>query len=346
MSTEPRPKRATLYDVAEQSGVSYQTVSRVINESPHVSSNTRRRVLQAIRDLDYQPNKAAQALVTRRSSMLELITFGAAYYGPTQMMISVERAAKALGYRLMFSNIEDANLDEVQNVLDSLSSRLVDGLIIITPVRRPIYDDLTQASQNVPFIQIGVQVGATTPSVVIDQHYGSQLATQHLIDLGHREIAEISGPLYWHDTIDWYDAMARHESWLATLAANQLAPKASVTGDWSAASGYSAAQSLLHNGLTFSALVVANDQMALGAMRAFREHGLSVPGDVSIVGFDDIPEAAYFEPPLTTVRQDFEALGKHSVEYLVEKIKNPEMPSYQQVLYPIFVERQSTRALR
>jgi DNA-binding LacI/PurR family transcriptional regulator len=163
------------------------------------------------------------------------------------------------------------------------------------------------------------------------------MATQHLIDLGHRDICEVSGPLHW------YGAVARHDSWRATLKAAGIAPGMSIEGDWTAVSGYAAAQKLIEANAKFTALVVGNDQMALGAMRALRQYQYRIPDDVSVVGFDDIPEAICFEPPLTTVRQDFEALASQSVEYLVDLIQHPDMPLQQRVLYPALILRQSTR---
>jgi DNA-binding LacI/PurR family transcriptional regulator len=333
----PYSKRVTLHDVAEQAGVSYQTVSRVINENPHVSKDTRQRVLRVIKELNYQPNHAARSLVTRRSNLLEVITFGSHHYGPSQMVAHVERAARRLGYNLILSHIIEMSVDEIRAAINSLSGRLVDGLIMVTPVVGLDYDDLMALCQGIPFVMIDPQLGSITPSVVINQHYGSQLATKHLLNLGHRDICEISGPLHW------FGAMARHESWRDTLETAGVTPGQSIEGDWTAVGGYAAAQHLLDNEASFTALVVANDQMALGAMRAMRERGLHIPYDISVVGFDDIPEAVCFEPPLTTVRQDFEALGSQSVEYLVDLIHQPDMPLQQRVLYPALVIRQSTR---
>jgi len=329
------PKPPTVYDVAKKAGVSYQTVSRVINGSPHVSAKTLLRVQDAIRQLEYQPNKAAQMLVTGRSYTLQIVTAGIGQYGPAQMIVGVERAAKNLGYRLLFTDTEDATPADIQLAIDNLGH--VDGTVVITPTKNPIYEDLITACKDSHYVQIGTLVGSSkAPSVVIDQMYGSQLATQHLIDLGHRQIAEISGPL------DWHDAIARHQSWLAALQANHLEPVLSVLGDWTAVGGYAAAKTLLDSGVRFTGLVVGNDQMALGAIHAFREQGLKIPDDVSVIGFDDIPEATFFDPPLTTIRQDFLTLGRQSVEYLVEMIKEPETPLQQRILYPIFVQRQST----
>jgi len=338
MTTLYESKRVTLHDVAEFVGVSYQTVSRVINDSPHVSRVTRQRVLRAIKELNYQPNHAARSLVTRRSNLLEVITFGSDHYGPSQMLVQVERAARKLHYQLILTNIVEMTLSEIQSAIRSLSRRLVDGLILITPVTGVGYEELAALCKGTPFVVIDSQLGSNTPSVTINQYYGSQLVTQHLIDLGHREICEISGPL------NWFGALARHESWGATLQAAGLTPGMSIEADWTAVGGYTAAHRLLEQKAAFTALVVGNDQMALGAMRALREHGLRIPDDVSVVGFDDIPEAVCFEPPLTTVRQDFDSLGSQSVEYLVSLINDQNTPLQQRVLYPTLVVRQSTRS--
>ena len=349
------PKRATLNDVAKAAGVSYQTVSRVINDSPQVSGKTRRRVIQEIETLGYKPNRAAQALAKRRTFTLEVISFGLGYFGPAQMLTSVEQAAKTLGYKTMFSTSEDMTLDDLYMLGGELAG-LVDGIIIISPVSTSNSAQIARAFQGLPFIQVGNRLGDPGPSVVIDQGYGIALATQHLISLGHRRIVEIAGPLNWSNlghpeseasagSLHWYDAEERHEGWVATLQANGLATHMSVSGDWTPGSGYQAMQQLLASGAEFSAVVAGNDQMALGAMRALREQGIGIPEDVSIVGFDDVPEAAYFEPPLTTIRQEFSGLGKQSVEYLIQLIEAPDTPPHQRVLQPTFVTRSSTRAV-
>ena len=283
---EPPTKRATLQDVANHAGVSYQTVSRVINKSAHVSNTTRQRVLEAIASLGYQPNRVAQALVTNRSYTIKMVTFGLSYYGPAQMMLNVEQVAKAQGYELVVTNIKAASEAEIKQVIAYLGQE--DGILLIAPIRNALFNMLTEACRHIPMVCIGTHIGSALPSVVFDQHRGEQLATQHLIDRGHSQIAEISGPLYWHD------ALARHESWLATLTANGLTPAIHLEGDWTAASGYTAALQLLGTRIPFTGLIIGNDQMALGAMRALRERGLRIPDDVSIVGFDNIPEISLF----------------------------------------------------
>ncbi len=329
-------RRITLHDVAERSGVSYQTVSRVINDHPYVASETRDRVLKAIHELDYRPNKAAKSLAARRSQTLAVIAYGMDYYGPAQMIIHIERAAKRAGYDLIFSNVADISRENMRLAINSLSGWQVDGILAITPVISSVCEELDSICAGTPVIQIDNPLGASEPSVVVDQSYGSELATQHLIDLGHTRIAEISGPLGWHG------AQARHKSWRRTLVRAGLEPGPSQEGDWTARGGYRAVQRLLQPGLDCTAIVVGNDQMALGVMRGLREHGLRIPEDVSIVGFDDVPEAEWYEPPLTTIRQDFAALGKRGVEYLVERIGDPDAPPRQHVIAPQIIQRLST----
>jgi DNA-binding LacI/PurR family transcriptional regulator len=332
-------KRITLGDVAELAGVSSQTVSRVVNDHPYVSEDTRRRVLDAIRQLDYRPNRAARSLATQRSCMVGIITYGMIHYGPAQMMSNVEQTAKARGYGVSFSSVSSMSPDAIREALDSLGGREVDGLVLITPILGVSYADLTRICGGIPFVQIDTELAAQVPSVVIDQRYGGQLATQHLIDLGHQRICAISGPL------NWYGAQARHHSWHDTLIAAGLEPGLFVEGDWTSAGGYAATHRLLDMSADFTALVIGNDQMALGAIRALHERGLRVPEDVSVIGFDDIPEAAYFDPPLTTIQQNFAALGEQSVEYLIALIDKPDTPLHQRMLYPHLIVRESTRVV-
>jgi LacI family transcriptional regulator len=335
---QPRLKRATLNDVADYCGVSYQTVSRVINNSPNVSAATRHRVTAAVAALGYQPNKAAQALVKRRSYTIQMITYGLNYYGPSQMVISVEQAARAEGYQLALTNVNSLSKDEIDAVIDHLGDS--DGILLIAPVQDAGYDALAEAWGHVPIVRIGSQVGAPGSSIIFDQQQGSSAATRYLIDLGHTRIGVLNGPARW------YDAAARHAGVLATLNAYRLTPACTAEADWTAAGGYAACQQLLDTGVLFSALVVANDQMAIGAMRALREAGKRIPEDVSVVGFDDIPEAAYLEPPLTTVRQDFATLGRRCIEYLLARIAEPGMAPHQWVLAPELIIRASTAPLR
>ncbi len=331
-------RRNTLHDVARLSGVSYQTVSRVINNHPYVSEETRQRVQQAIEELDYRPNRAAQSLAGTKSHTLAMTTFGLNNYGPAQMVINIEQASRAAGYDLILANVNDTELTSLHTAINYIRRWEIDGLLVITPLISTNYEALQTLCGTTPLVMVGVGMGLDIPSVTVDQEEGARLITQHLIDLGHRHFCEISGSLVW------FDALARHESWLKTLDRAGLTPGASIEGDWTAESGYRAARQLLENGEYFTALVVGNDQMALGAIHALRERQRRVPQDVSVVGFDDIAEASYFSPPLTTVRQDFDLLGKLGVESLIEQINNPTVTLTQHVIKPRLMLRSSTQS--
>ncbi len=330
-------KSVTLNDVAENAGVSYQTVSRVINNHPNVAESTRQRVMASIRALNYSPNQAARSLVTKRSDMIAIINFGPTYYGPSQMVSNIIREAKRTGYRVTLSTMDSFSGDDVRIALTDIRSQLIDGLIMIAPVFFDALEEIRVLIGDIPFVQIDMARQNDIASVVIEQAYGAQLATEHLIDLGHRQIAEISGPL------NWYGAVMRHENWLSTMQTHELPEHMTVEGDWSAQSGYEAVNTLLDTGHDFTGIVAGNDQMAIGAIAALTDAGRSVPEDVSVVGFDNIPEAAYLRPALTTIYQDFAALGEQSVDYLVSLIKNPQTPVHQRVLYPELIIRNSTR---
>lgn len=327
-------RRPTLRDVAREAGVSHQTVSRVINNNANVSAATRQRVLKAIEALDFRPNRAAQILQTQRSHTIEVVM---PYFGFNRVLYAMARVTHERGYHFVISAIDN---DEFATVLESANSRFVDGLVL-TPLV-PIVDDygtLKKLTRGIPFVQIGAELGAHLPSVIYDQAQGARLATQHLIDLGHRQIAEISGPLLNYDGHD------RHEGWLTTLEDNGIAPGPAIECDFTIEGGYSTMSQLLDDGAAFTAVFVANDSMALGAQTAIRERGLHIPGDISVVGFDDVPEAAHLVPGLTTVRQDFQLLGQLAIEYIIDLIEKPDTPIYQRVLPPDLIVRHSTRTI-
>jgi DNA-binding LacI/PurR family transcriptional regulator len=329
-------RRVTLYDVATRAGVSYQTVSRVINNSSHVAPETRKRVLQAIEALDYRPNEAARSLNTRRSQVLQTITFDVAHNQAVEAMLYT---AKQLGYDMAFSAIWDLSSDkEVREQLDGLAARLIDGVVMITPSFDFSYEELVKFCRGIPAVLVGPGPAARAPAVMIDQRYGTNLALQHLFQLGHTRIAEISGDSRF------YDARARHDAYCDFMRAHGLEPGPSVEGNFWADGGYNGVQQLVRQGPRFTALFCANDETAVGALLALEEHGLRVPEDISVIGFDDTRSAAFLKPPLTTVQQDFYAMGKEAVEYLVAMIKNPGTTIHQRVLYPRLMVRRSTTA--
>lgn len=332
-----KSKRVTMFDVAKAAGVSHQTVSRVINQDARVAPETRERVMQAIQDLNYRPSRLARSLAAKHSRSLAVIAYGLNYYGPTQMVINIDKAARQAGYDIFFANIDPADDVDILAVSQRVTEWSVDGLLLIAPVQDSHYHQMLAYFKNIPVLQIDVAAGANTPSVIIDQRLGSYLITKHLLELGHRAIAEIRGPMNWHG------AIARHEGFEQALGEYGLKAAGSFEGNWTSESGYQAAEALLRRS-SFTAIVCANDQMALGAMARLREQGIAIPKGVSIVGFDDIPEAPFFSPALTTIRQDFSDLGRKGLEYLLAIIEDPHEEKRQHVIQPQLVLRDSSQA--
>lgn len=332
-----KANRPTIHDVAREAGVSAQTVSRAINNQPRVSAETREHVLKVAKQLNYRPNKTARALVTQRSHTIEVITTHPEHSLFLSSLAPMSRSIRAAGYRITLS-ITDP--ERFRNRLRSATAQLIDGVILIVPnhdLRMPA-DELLELCAGVPFVQTAADLGVNSSSVVYDQGYGAGLAVQHLIDLGHRRIAEISGDPQIFDT------NLRHDAWLNTLQKNNIEPGPSAGGGFTVPSGYNAAKELLENHYPFTAIFAGNDRMAIGAIYAVNEYGLRVPEDISIVGYDNTEHSPYTNPPLTTVAQDFVQLGKMAAEYLLTLIEKPETPIHQRILLPELIIRQSTQA--
>jgi DNA-binding LacI/PurR family transcriptional regulator len=303
-----------MVDVAKLAGVSHQTVSRVLHDSPHVRRETRDRVQDAIRQLDYRPSSVAQALVTGRSRTLGVVSFGTTLFGPASTLLGVEEAAHDAGYGISIAGLKSLSRAQVVTAVHRLRDQGVDGIVVTAPQKSAV-DALRHLASDVPVVAVEGGPDDTVPVVAVDQLGGAAAATRHLLELGHRTVWHIAGPA------DWLEAEQRVDGWRSTLEAAGAAVPPLVRGDWSARSGYELAQTLARTpGLT--ALFVANDQMALGVLRLFHEVGLHTPKDISLVGFDDIPEAAYFIPPLTTVRQDFAELGRRCLHLLLSQIQS------------------------
>ncbi|WP_024874361.1 LacI family DNA-binding transcriptional regulator [Saccharomonospora piscinae] len=337
-SNAPAPRRpAVMADVARLAGVSQQTVSRVLNEHPSVSPVTRTRVVAAIEELGYRPNTAARALVTRRTGVLGVVGFDTSLYGPASTLSGLEQAARRAGYYVSVAGVRVADGAAVRQALQRLTSQSVEGVVVIAP-RRATVDALAGASADLPLVVVEGGHGNGRPVVCVDQAEGARLATRHLLAQGAPTVWHVAGPS------DWLEAENRVAGWRAELADAGIEPGEPLHGDWSPASGYSAGQ-LLAERSDVRAVFVANDQMALGVLRAFHERGVSVPDDVLVAGFDDIPESAYFTPPLTTVRQDFEEVGRRSIELLLGQIASGPPgpgPAPVAVVAPELVVRQSS----
>lgn len=303
-------------DVARLAGVSHQTVSRVVNGHSNVREETVRRVRRAIDELGYHRNSTARALVTRRTNVLGVIAFDTTLFGPAQTLAGIERAAREAGYFLSMVSIDDVSPAGVAAAADYLIQQSVEGCVAIAP-QRSLVEALAALPGPQPLVAIEGGEGSGLPVVCVDQTQGAHDAVRHLLGLGHATVHHIEGdPL-------WLESEARVVGWRRTLEeAGAPVPKP-LQGDWSPRSGYELGRVLVARrtaGERVTAVFVGNDQMAIGVLRALHEAGLSVPGDVSVVGFDDIPEAEYLTPSLTTVSQDFTQVGRESLALLLGEI--------------------------
>ena len=333
-----KSSRPTMLDVAKLSGVSYQTVSRVINDHPYVSTETRQRVQKAIDALGYRPSKVATKLASKSSKIIAVVLYGSWFPGLAEIALNVELAAKTSGFDVILINITEPKKQLIE-ALENVKAWAVDGIVLIVPVQGLSFEEVRAICANTPVVQIDSQRSEDIPSVVIDETYGVQQMMEHLINLGHTCFYEICGPL------DWFSAQIRHQACIQTFQAYGMHPPAYIESNWTVSGGYRAAKKLLEDGSAFTAIISANDTMAFGAIRALYEAGLTVPDDVSVVGFDDIPEAAYFFPPLTTVRRNLIQLGVTGFEYLMQVMDDPDAPAQQQVMSPRVMYRESTRSL-
>lgn len=325
-------QKITIRDVAARAGVSYQTVSRVLNDRPDVAEETRERIKQVIAELGYRPNRAAKSLAGRQSLVLGAIVRGFNYFGPAQLVAEAEYAASQEGYDLLVDSISDSSEEEIGAAIDRMDGWSVDGILININVP----ETLAQRIAHIPIVQTEVCSGTTLPAVFVDQEYGIRCAVQHLLDLGHTQFAEVSGPF------SWIEAVIRHQTWKETLKRHGITSGPSVESDWTVDGGYHATARLLAKGKPFTALVVGNDEMAIGAIHALQDHGLEVPADVSVTGMDDIPLAAHIRPPLTTIRQDFRGFSSVAIHYLLEIIKNPRFEPEQRAILPELILRDSS----
>lgn len=328
-------KQATLADVARLAEVSAMTVSRVINDPATVTEETQDRVRQAMIQLSYRPNSLARGLARGRSNTIGVVTFDTGQYGPGSTLLAIERAARLRGYGVTLAVAESPDRVAVREAVLSLSDRLVDGLVVIAPFVET-FGALLDLGRDIPLVVAEAGHPAEAAVVGIDQVFGARLATQHLLGLGHQTVHHIAGPA------DWIESGLRKTGWREALSSAGRAAPPCVAGDWTPASGFAAGLQLADDP-SVTAIFVANDQMALGTLSALHQRGRRVPDDISVVGFDDTPESAYYLPGLTTIRQDFSAMGEAAVDTLDRLVtaEGPVTPSVT-LVSPTLVQRSST----
>ncbi|BDV31157.1 LacI family DNA-binding transcriptional regulator [Microbacterium terricola] len=338
MSDDAPGRRPSIRDVARLAGVSHQTVSRVLNEHPSIRPETRERVLTVMAELQYRPNRAARALVTSRSQTIGILSASSTMYGPASSIASIEAAAQERGYWVSTANIDASAPQSIPDGIAHLMAQSIEGLVVIAPQVR-VFRALAAQQLDIPYVTLQSTGLDPDHTLTVDQIGGARLATKHLISLGHRQIYHLAGPQ------DWIEAEARMRGFLEEMSANDIPTTAPILGDWTAEFGYYAGRELLRV-RDFTAIFSSNDQMALGLMHAIRDEGLDVPRDISIVGFDDIPEAAHFWPPLTTVRQDFAELGRRCVDLLLGPRGDADEPAATPTIMPELIVRGSAAPLR
>lgn len=322
---------ANIRQVASLAGVSHMTVSRVINDHPSIAPATRERVLDVMAQLNYRPNSAARALALRKTNRIGVVGDSMTEFGPSSTLRAVEDAAHDRGYTVSSIAVSVEHAVTAHDALVNLMAIGIDALCLITP-RTSSIDLLREVSSGLPTLVVKAEPEPDFLTVSVDQAQGAALAARHLIDLGHREMVHLAGPQ------DWLDARGREREWRAQLELAGLRPRDPVVGDWTSDSGYAFGRDAE---LDFTAVFAGNDRMALGLIHALHERGVRVPDDISVIGFDDVPDARHFLPPLTTVRQDFRALGTSIISTLLAELQGEEVPR-RVLIEPQLVARAST----
>lgn len=326
-------RNPAMTDVARLAGVSHQTVSRVLNDHPNVREGTRLRVQAAIAELGYRPNRAARALVTGRSQVLGVVTQNSTLYGPASLLAAFGQAAAEAGFAVSVSTVRALDRESISEAAGRLHDQLVAGIVIIAPVTWA-NEAIDLLPPDIPLVTIDGDPQRPEPLVTVDQVAGASIATQCLLDAGHQTVWHVSGPA------GWFDSTGRIEGWRAALELAGAEVPPLIAADWSAEAGYQAGQ-MLARMKDVTAVFTANDHLALGVIRALHERRRGVPDDISIVGFDDVPEAGYFIPPLTTIRPDFEAVARTSLHVLLEQVASGERRTVRHTIAPALIARNS-----
>jgi len=327
-------QRPSIYDVAKLANVSHMTVSRVLNGHPNIRDTTRDRVLKAIAETHYTPSSIARALATQRAMRIGVIVDSPVQFGPNSTLRALESAAREAGYAISAFSITDGDVQQMDAGVIELVTEGVDALCVIAP-RASSLDVLSGLNLSLPTMVIKSEPHPGMHTAGVDQHEGAILAVNHLIEIGHRSIVHVAGPQ------DWYDARVRQRGWRDALIAAGLDLSQPSVGDWTSDFGYEFARHF--DAETATAIFAANDQMALGVIHGLTERGLRVPEDISVVGFDDLPDARHFLPPLTTVRQDFEALGALAMRSIIDAIDGTDAELHERIA-PKLKVRASTAA--
>ena len=330
-------KKANIYDVAKLAGVSHQTVSRVMNNHVSIRPATKERVLKAMKQLDYQPNLAARSLVTTKSNMLAFLIADTVLYGPVGMNNAMERHARHSGYLVVSLSVIPGDAESLNEALASLRVLQIEGLVTIALPPESV-KLATESFPDIPMVSLDTYDIGNAHAVGIDNFEGGYRATKHLLDLGHTKILHVAGQF------DSFEAQSRRKGYEKAMTDKKLKPDV-IQGDWTADTGLKIGVDLNLGVGGYTAIFAANDYLALGLMKALRLRGIEVPRDISLIGFDDIPEATYLTPALTTMRQDFKGLGEAAMGMLLAELANSD-PTTRENLIPEIIVRESTSPLK
>ncbi|MCC4855560.1 LacI family DNA-binding transcriptional regulator [Vibrio lentus] len=327
----------TFKDVAKLAGVSTQTVSRVTNGSQDVAESTRNKVNAAIKQLGYVPNKGAQMLSRAKSTSVGLVTLDMALHGAAMIANGVRMQAHDMSYGVAFSVVAEPNLANTREAIRELMAQQVDSIILNVPLKSTDAELLVEQYQHLNLIFIDVPSNSQVNYVCGDHAEGAKLAAQHLLESGRTDFLLITGPN------ESSASKIRHQSWLAALSDAESKVQYQYQGNWQAESGYLGVREAVAKQAVFDAVLVASDQMALGALRALQELQIPVPDKVAVVGFDGIEDSAFFNPPLTTIKQDFTTIGRQAV-VLAEKLNaNSQDALLQQHIETALLPRESSQ---
>ena len=321
-------------DVGARARVSHQTVSRVLNDMPGVHPDTAARVRAAILELGYRRNQSARLLASRRSGLIGVATWDNSQFGPQQILVGLEVAAREAGYRLWVRTLGALTEESIGEAVEELLGIGVEAVALVVP-----HETVSRFAQavdlGVPTLVLEGDLSQSALTANVDNVLGGRLAVRHLLELGHETVVHVAGPE------GWSEALARLEGWRLELETwGRPVPSLRWTGDWSSRSGFEAGIELAKD-RSITAVFAANDQMALGVMSALQRQGRRVPEDVSVVGFDDLPEAPYFQPALTTVRQDFGEVGRRAMRLVTRALAGEPQPA-EKLVIPVLVPRDSS----
>ena len=303
------PRAASIRDVARVAGVSHQTVSRVLNDHPNILPATRAKVVAAMAELQYRPSAAARALSNKRTKTIGVLAAGRAHYGPSLSILAIEEAARERGFSVTSSSVAEADERSLRAAVVNLIDQDIEALVVIAPQRR-VFETVASLAPGIPCITLRAADTGDASALLNDEIAGARLAIRHLVRLGHRSIGHISGPP------EWVEAEGRMTGCIEELAVHGLELRSSAQSDWTADAGYELGHRLLKQ-RDVTAYFCSSDAIAIGLMHAARDLRRVVPDDISIVGYDDVPEAAHVWPPLTTVRQDFAEMGRRCISVLL-----------------------------